>query len=126
MEEKKEDVAAARVPDIDQADAAVDVTAEEDEGWDFDSIMGLVMLVLIGLGIWAMVHYNPTEEDHRDAMAETLAEGIIDEQYSILNIAEISKAKYGSLGVVSWTYRKIRGHYQVYSVGLCGNVFTTF
>lgn len=102
---------------------------KDDSSW----IGGLFVLVLVGAAIWALVHFNPSEEAHRDALEEVVSEQFVDDFYSgndnaMINAlgasAQLKKLKYKSIGVCSWTYVKKRGRYELGSIGACGMVFT--
>ena len=93
---------------------------EEEEGW----LGSLLFLAVIGVAIWALIHFNPSESDHRKAIAEDIADSYLEAAvmgYS-LDVSAIARLKYGSLGVCSWTYTTRGGRFQIASVGACGYV----
>lgn len=95
---------------------------EEEGSW----IGGLLMLAVIAGAIWALVHFNPSKEDHFEAIGESIADSYVEAAmngYS-LNLNTLSRIKYGSIGICSWTYVKRGGKFEIASVGACGYVLS--
>ena len=109
-------------------DAVEDVSADADASKQEDEeegswIGGLIVIALIGVAIWALVHFNPSEEDHYDKVRESLVEQVEEDGSNPFNAAlALDKLKYKSIGVASWTYVKYKGHTHLGSIGLCGFV----
>lgn len=96
---------------------------DDDEVDKADAVSGCLMILVVVAAVWALVHFNPSEEDHQEKIAEVRRE-IRSEGYSLSGKANsaLDKAKYHSLGVVSWTSSKYHGKSCVVTVGLCGTV----
>ena len=95
---------------------------EEEGSWTG----GLLMLAVIAGAIWALVHFNPSKEDHFEAIGESIADSYVEAAmngYS-LDISTLSRLKYGSIGICSWTYVKRGGKFEIASVGACGYVLS--
>lgn len=95
---------------------------EEEGSW----IGSLLMLAVIAGAIWALVHFNPSKEDHFEAIGESIADSYVEAAmngYS-LDISTLSRLKYGSIGICSWTYVKRGGKFEIASVGACGYVLS--
>ncbi|MDE6534861.1 MAG: hypothetical protein K2K82_02505 [Muribaculaceae bacterium] len=100
---------------------------KDDEGDTADAVFGCLMMLVIVAAVWALVHFNPSERDHQEKIAEVRRE-IRSEGYSLSGKANsaLNNAKYHSLGVVSWTSSKYHGKSFVVTVGLCGTVIPLF
>lgn len=107
---------------------------------DFSWFGLIVVLVLIGAAVWGLMHYNPSKEEHFDAIEEVYADAIksqyVNDTFSGNDAAfmnaigggfqvknQMDKMKYKSIGIASWTYTKQHGHYVLSSIGACGMVF---
>lgn len=108
-----------------KSDSGDDVSADSDEADEEEGswIGGLILLALIGAAIWALVHFNPSEEDHFDKVRESLVEQVVEDGSNIMTAGlALDKLKYKSIGVASWTYIKYKGKMHLGSVGICGIV----
>lgn len=95
--------------------------SDDDNSW----IGGLIMIAVVVAAIWGLIHYNPTEEEHMEAIRDQIGEAVVSmamdgESMSLGSMAALSKIKYHSLGVCSWTATKYRGMYRVTSIGILG------
>ena len=101
-----------------------DKDKEEEEGGSW--VGGLLFLAVIGAALWALIHFNPSEEKHREVLSQDLAEAYVDAamQGYTLDTRTLSRLKYGSLGICSWTYVKRRGKFEIATVGACGYVLS--
>ena len=111
----------AEKPDKDK-DKDKDKEEEEEGSW----VGGLLFLAVIGAALWALIHFNPSEEKHREVLSQDLAEAYVDAamQGYTLDTRTLSRLKYGSLGICSWTYVKRRGKFEIATVGACGYVLS--
>ena len=92
-------------PDTENEPTSDEVSDEEEEEGSW--IGGIVILALIGIAIWALVHFNPSEEDHFEEVRESVVEQVEVDGSSIMNAALVlDKLQYKSIGVASWTYVK--------------------
>lgn len=97
---------------------------DDEEGGSW--IGGLLMLAVIAGAIWALVHFNPSKEEHFEAIGESVADSYMEAAmngYS-LDLSSLSRLKYGSIGICSWTYIKHGGKFEIASVGACGYVLS--
>ncbi|MDE6272514.1 MAG: hypothetical protein K2M31_05865 [Muribaculaceae bacterium] len=84
----------------------------------------LFVLVLIIAALWALIHFNPSEEKHTEAIAEVYSEALLDGFVpSGGSLNALNRIKYHSLGICSWTTTKYMGHVQLTSVGALGYVY---
>lgn len=96
---------------------------DEDEDFSWGGCVVVVALFIVAL--WALIHFNPSEQDHRDAInevvrearAEMLADGYV--MTGSTNRA-LRGIKYHSIGVCSWTTTTYRGSMKLTSVGILG------
>ena len=95
---------------------------EENESWGAAGIITIVVLAV--LAIWALVHFNPSEEEHEEKIAEIVAEAKLEgagKGYSV-SLPGISTMEYHSIGICSWTTMKQFGGSHVTSIGILGYV----
>lgn len=90
---------------------------KEDEGsiWG-----GIIFLAVIALAIWALVHFNPSETDHKKEIASVLTEAANEDMY----LVGAKNFEYHSLGICSWTTIDQLGHTKVSSIGILGFVWS--
>lgn len=111
-----------------------DNSVKDSEKDDDDFSWGgcIVVLVLAVAAVWALVHFNPSEQAHMDAIGEKVSDALVSDLYAgddnvLINAVGMSgqmkKLKYKSIGICSWTYVKRHGHYELGSIGACGMVF---
>lgn len=107
----------------------IDVKKKKEEDEEEGSLIGgLLFLALVGVAIWALFHFNPSEEDHRDAISEVVADATVDmmaDGYYMTGgtMLALSNIKYHSLGICSWTATKYRGSTALTSIGILGWVY---
>lgn len=107
-------------PDSTPKGSAAKNDDDEEGGW----LGGCIMLILVGLAIWGLVHFNPSEEEHYEAIGETLAEHYLDgETLSLRGAYDLARLDHTSIGICSWTYVKKKGKFYLATVGACGQVF---
>lgn len=87
----------------------------------------LVTLVVIIAAAWALIHFNPSEDKHRQVVNEAVAETYVD-GYTLSNsaIKALYNLNYHSIGVLSWTSTKYHGKPKVVTVGMLGYVHPLF
>lgn len=99
----------------------------EENNDDFSWGGCIMTIVVIVAASWALIHYNPSEKKHREAIAEVLTESMLD-GYSLTpsSAKAITNIKYHSIGVLSWTSTKYRGKTRLATVGALGYVYPLF
>ncbi|MDE6080973.1 MAG: hypothetical protein K2F70_01720 [Muribaculaceae bacterium] len=114
---------------LNEEPAAENTEKKEEE--DGNCLGSILFMILVAAVIWALIHFNPSEEEHHEKIKESLTEAVADiytDGYSpdYRQIAKISDAKYHSLGVCSWTTVRYRGQTSVTSIGILGWVCPLF
>lgn len=95
----------------------------ESDDDDFSWPIFFVVIAVVAAAAWALIHYNPSEEDHREKVGKMLVEVMEDGYMPSLSTAKaLKRLKYHSLGICSWTsttqYQKPR----LVTVGILGYV----
>lgn len=87
----------------------------------------IFVLILLVAGVWALIHFNPSKEQHKETISEVLVESAIDGYYPSPSAANaLSKAKYHSIGILSWTSTKYHGKTKIVTIGAVGWVHPFF
>lgn len=74
---------------------------EEGSAW-----VGILFLALIALAIWALVHFNPSERDHKREIASVLTEAAANDMY----LVGAKNFEYHSQHLLVDHYRSTRPH----------------
>ncbi|MDE6048182.1 MAG: hypothetical protein K2G09_00615 [Paramuribaculum sp.] len=126
--EKEERVIEEPQPNSEPVSEKKEKENEEEEG---GCVGAIIFLIVVAAAIWALVHFNPSKEDHQEKINEALSEQVVD-MYSdgyvpdYRQIGKLSKAKYHSLGICSWTTIRQGGKPVITSVGILGWVCPLF
>lgn len=125
LEQEKEELAEVKETVDIVAEPETETKKKKDEDDDTTWVGGCVVLLLIGVVVWALVHFNPSEEDHMDAIEEQVTEAVADawlngETLTPGAAAALSRIEYHSLGVCSWTTTRYKGKTSITSIGILG------
>lgn len=127
MDEEKGKEEIVEVKEEKEANTKPKKKKKDDEGEPGEALFGCLIILVIVAAVWALVHFNPSEEDHREKIAEVRSE-LRSEGYSLSGPSKrvLKEAEYHSLGVVSWTSSKYHGKPCIVTIGLCGTVIPMF
>lgn len=133
MEEKELTAQQEAIPEnesstqeVTKEDTVDDKKKKKDDDDEGGSVFGcLFMVVLVGVAIWLLVHFNPSEEDHREKIGEVVTEQLTEAALDGYTLAPsstiaLSRIKYHSAGVCSWTSTRQGGKTVITSIGICG------
>lgn len=82
----------------------------------------ITLVVVIG-ALWGLIHFNPSEQEHREAINEVVQEAKMDNYHLDKSSRRaLRDAKYHSLGIVSWTSTRYHGRTHLITIGAVGYV----
>ncbi|MBD5229912.1 MAG: hypothetical protein HDS69_07770 [Bacteroidales bacterium] len=129
MEQNKDENNETPEVKTEETDGVSTGATEKKEDDDFSWGAAIAVLVVIVAAVWALIHFNPSEEKHMNAIqnvvAEVVAESYLDGTSVSLapsSLRALSSIKYHSLGIVSWTTMRQGGHTKIASIGAVGFV----